>query len=49
MMNEAEVTAIVLQGLVDALADDFLLGINSGVEDVYASYVKSLIIEEGSY
>jgi hypothetical protein len=48
-MTEAEIAAIVLQGLVDSLADDLLLGTNSGVEDVYSAYVKSLTVEEGSY
>lgn len=48
-MTEAEIAAIVLQGIVDALADDSLLGVNTGVEDLYRSYVKSLTVEEGSY
>ncbi len=49
MMTDAEIAAIVLQGLVDSLEDDLLLGINSGVEDIYLAYVKSLTVEEGSY
>jgi hypothetical protein len=48
-MTEAEIAAIVLKGLIDSLADDFLLGINSGVEDIYLAYVRSLTVEEGSY
>ena len=49
MMTNSETIAAVLQGLVDALADDYLTGINSGVEDIYTAYVRSLSIEEGSY
>lgn len=48
-MTKAEIAAIVLQGLVDALADDLLLGVNTGVENVYLAYVKTLTVEEGSY
>lgn len=48
-MTDSETIAAVLQRLVDALADDYLTGINSGVEDIYTAYVRSLSIEEGSY
>lgn len=44
-----EIIADFLSGLVRAMGDEMLKGINSGVEDIYTAYVKQLSVEEGSY